>query len=426
MTASCGRETGREASVALVDGDDQLTYAEFATRVADRGDLLDLADRSVVVLAGDRSIEFVVAYLAVLEHGHVPLLAGDHVEDLAVAWDAAAVIDATRESLDITRRRHAAATIHPGSRALVEHLGLHREPQARSAVARQSVQQRLGDRRVPRSPRAEIAASPRCRSTTATGCRCCTRICWSAPRWRCAMRRSSIRASSDALERHSITNVAGVPHTFDLLDRAGPDRLFVPSLRFVTQAGGRLQPEAVRRWITRSETRGVDFYVMYGQTEATARMAYLRPEDRHALPDRASAAPIPGGSFSLRPVDGRADDVGELIYRGPNVMLGYAERPEDLALGRTIDELATGDLARYDPVGDVYEIVGRSSRFVKPFGVRVDLDAFESWLRDDARRRRRGRGGRHRRTADHRRDRSGSRRRWPPWCVTTPGCRPGR
>ena len=54
--------------------------------------------------------------------------------------------------------------------------------------------------------------------------------------------------------------------------------------------------------------------------------------------------------------------MGELVYRGPNVMLGYAERSEDLALGRTIDELATGDLARYDPIGDVYEIVGRSRR----------------------------------------------------------------
>ena len=94
----------------------------------------------------------------------------------------------------------------------------------------------------------------------------------------------------EALERDEVTNVAGVPHTFELLDRAGPDRLFVPSLRFVTQAGGRLGPEAVQRWVALSETRGVDFYVMYGQTEATARMAYLRPEDSAARPgsDRSS------------------------------------------------------------------------------------------------------------------------------------------
>ncbi len=119
---------------------------------------------------------------------------------------------------------------------------------------------------------------------------------------------------------------------------------------------------------------------MYGQTEATARMAYLRPEDSARFPG-AIGRPIPGGSFTLRAVEGRTDGAGELVYRGPNVMLGYAEQPADLAVGRTIDELATGDLARYDPVGDVYEIVGRKSRFVKPFGVRIDLDAVESWLR---------------------------------------------
>ena len=97
-----------------------------------------------------------------------------------------------------------------------------------------------------------------------------------------------------------------------------------------------------------SQTRGVDFFVMYGQTEATARMAYLRPEDGARYPS-AIGRPIPGGSFELRPVDGCDDDVGELVYRGQNVMLGYAERRADLAMDRTIDELATGDLARYHP-----------------------------------------------------------------------------
>ena len=77
------------------------------------GDDLELDARSLVVLTGDRSIEFVISYLALLDRGHVPLLAGDHVDDLAVSWDAAAVIEATRESLDIRRRRHEPATMHP-------------------------------------------------------------------------------------------------------------------------------------------------------------------------------------------------------------------------------------------------------------------------------------------------------------------------
>jgi hypothetical protein len=120
---------------------------------------------------------------------------------------------------------------------------------------------------------------------------------------------------------------------------------------------------------------------MYGQTEATARMAYLPPELAAVHPD-AIGRPIPGGTFELRPFAGAAPGTGELVYRGPNVMLGYAERPADLALGATLDELATGDVAREVAPG-MYAIVGRRSRFVKPFGLRVDLDHVERVLAAD-------------------------------------------
>ena len=149
--------------------------------------------------------------------------------------------------------------------------------------------------------------------------------------------------------RRRVTNVAGVPHTFELLERAGPDVIHVPSLRFVTQAG---RADAARAGRGRGSSArapwGVDFFVMYGQTEATARMAYLPPAlaDRHP---QAIGRAIPGGHLELRPVDGAPDGVGELVYRGPNVMLGYATEQAELALGATLDELATGDLARFDP-----------------------------------------------------------------------------
>ena len=76
------------------------------------------------------------------------------------------------------------------------------------------------------------------------------------------------------------------------------------------------------------------------------------------------------------------DDDSELIYHGPNVMLGYAQSAEDFALGRSIDYLRTGDLARRRDDG-LYEIVGRRSRFLKLFGLRVDLDQLEHGLRLD-------------------------------------------
>lgn len=183
-------------------------------------------------------------------------------------------------------------------------------------------------------------------------------------------------------ERTRITGLAGVPYSFELLaSMGGPNRL-PETVRYVTQAGGRLSPDKVRELAGAGRERGFDFFVMYGQTEATARMSYVPAEDA----ERAAGSigrPISGGAFEIdTAVGGGSDaDVGELVYSGPNVMLGYAEDPRDLALGRTIDVLRTGDLARRRSDGYI-EIVGRISRFVKLFGLRVDLDAVQRHLVD--------------------------------------------
>jgi acyl-CoA synthetase (AMP-forming)/AMP-acid ligase II/peptidoglycan/LPS O-acetylase OafA/YrhL len=179
---------------------------------------------------------------------------------------------------------------------------------------------------------------------------------------------------------HGVTGLAGVPHTFELLDRVGFDGMDLPSLRRVTQAGGRLAPERVCHLAALGRRRGWELFVMYGQTEATARMAYL-PPDRAETRPTSIGIPIPGGSFTIDrlPDDPHGDGRGELVYRGPNVMLGYAESPADLALGRVVHELRTGDLARRGDDG-LFEIVGRARRFVKPFGLRVDLDRVEELL----------------------------------------------
>ena len=170
------------------------------------------------------------------------------------------------------------------------------------------------------------------------------------------------------------TAFAGVPYTFELLDRVGFADLDLPSLRYITQSGGKLDADRVQRFAELGRRRGWDLVVMYGATEATARMAYL-PVDRVLDAPQAFGMPIPGGRFTI-------DDDSELIYHGPNVMLGYAQSPEDFALGRTIDYLRTGDLARRRHDG-LYEMVGRRSRFLKLFGLRVDLDQLEHLLRLD-------------------------------------------
>src|SRR5690606_5321492 len=129
--------------------------------------------------------------------------------------------------------------------------------------------------------------------------------------------------------------------------------------------GGRLAPERVRKVAELGRARGWDLVVMYGQTEATARMAYLPPELVLVEPS-AIGRPIPGGSLRIDQPD--ATGVGELVFTGPNVMLGYAETPADLARGRDVRELRTGDLGRVDEHG-LLHVVGRRSRFAKLFGL---------------------------------------------------------
>ena len=175
-----------------------------------------------------------------------------------------------------------------------------------------------------------------------------------------------------------ITGLAGVPYTFDLLASAGFDERVrdLPDLRYVTQAGGRLAPERVRAHAELGQREGHDFYVMYGQTEATARMAYLPPSLTLQHPEAVGVA-VPGGSLRVHEPD--ADGVGELVYAGPNVMMGYATEPADLARSADLTELFTGDLARIGPEGLV-EVVGRHDRVAKLFGLRLDLARIEQGL----------------------------------------------
>ncbi|MDP3972834.1 MAG: AMP-binding protein, partial [Candidatus Nanopelagicales bacterium] len=156
-------------------------------------------------------------------------------------------------------------------------------------------------------------------------------------------------------------------------------------LRYLTQAGGRMASDRVQRFARLGGDRGWELFVMYGQTEATARMAYLPPELAMTRPTCVGRA-IPGGRFRLIGSEeieesGQSADreIGELVYEGPNVMLGYATELADLARGRDVYELRTGDLARVDSVGLV-EIVGRLGRTAKVQGLRIDLGRLENRL----------------------------------------------
>jgi acyl-CoA synthetase (AMP-forming)/AMP-acid ligase II len=171
------------------------------------------------------------------------------------------------------------------------------------------------------------------------------------------------------------TSFAGVPYMYETLHRLRFDPARRPSLRAFTQAGGALKPDLIAHFHGLAERAGARLFVMYGQTEATARISYVPPPD---LPRKVGSIgiPIPGGRLSLSPVEGAAG-LTELVYEGPNVMLGYAESPEDLARGDVLNGvLRTGDLGRVDDDGFHY-VTGRLKRFAKLFGRRVSLEDIE-------------------------------------------------
>ena len=186
-------------------------------------------------------------------------------------------------------------------------------------------------------------------------------------------------------KENEATSFGGVPYTYEMLDRLRFYRMNLPSLRYMTQAGGKLTPELHKKFAQFAQDVDKKFIVMYGQCEATARMGYLPAQFSLAKCGSMGIA-IPGGKFNLIDANGNSittpNTTGELVYEGPNVTMGYAECGADLIKG---DErggiLQTGDMAQFDEDG-FYYIVGRKKRFLKIYGNRVNLDEIDRLLKE--------------------------------------------
>lgn len=182
------------------------------------------------------------------------------------------------------------------------------------------------------------------------------------------------------------TSFGGVPYTYEMLDKLRFYRMQLPTLRTMTQAGGKILPDLHEKFARYAEENGRHFVVMYGQCEATARMGYL-PYDMAVKKKGSMGIAIPGGKFRITDADGAEittpDTAGELVYEGRNVTLGYAECGDDLIKG---DErggvLETGDMAQFDSDG-YYYIVGRKKRFLKIYGNRVNLDETDRLIKGE-------------------------------------------
>lgn len=182
------------------------------------------------------------------------------------------------------------------------------------------------------------------------------------------------------------TTFGGVPYTYEILKKLRFGRMDLPSLRYITQAGGKLVKEMAEEFNAICEEKGIQLIVMYGQTEATARMSYLPWKDAKRKAGSIGIA-IPRGRFALIDVDGNEitepDVVGEMVYYGENVTLGYAENRAELNKpDENHGELHTGDMAKWDADGFLY-VVGRMKRFLKLFGNRVNLDEVENLLKKE-------------------------------------------
>lgn len=366
-----------EATAVVADGV-ELSHAALAQRVAERAATWGPARRLVLVEGANR-LDSLVAYLAALQHGHVALVVPDARESQLAAMVAAYDPDivCTTGADDDVRRPASAHDLHDDLALLLSTSGTTGSPKlvrlSRDNVASNAaaIADYLGltpaDRAITTLPlhycyglsvlHSHLLAGA---SVVLTGLSVVDECFW------------------ELFEQTGATSFAGVPHTFDLLAASGFERRELPTLRQVTQAGGRLDPDAVRRWSRFGRSRGWDLVVMYGATEATARMAWLPPHLAEEHP-ASIGVPVPGGHLRLDEDASDRPGVGELVYSGPNVMMGYAEHPADLALPALTSELRTGDLARC--TDGLFEVVGRRNRYGKVFGLRIDLDAVERTLR---------------------------------------------
>ncbi|MBP1688655.1 MAG: Acyl-CoA synthetase (AMP-forming)/AMP-acid ligase [Deltaproteobacteria bacterium] len=183
-----------------------------------------------------------------------------------------------------------------------------------------------------------------------------------------------------AMTEYCVTGLAGVPSTFALLlHRSSLMAMSFPHLRYVTQAGGPMPPARIREWLEKGPP--APLYVMYGATEASARLTYLEPRELSAHMG-SIGKPIPNVEVIVLKEDGQQagpGEVGELVARGSNISRGYWNNPEDTRASFGPFGFRTGDLGYADADGFLY-VVGRRNDMLKVGAHRVSAKEIEDVL----------------------------------------------
>ena len=184
----------------------------------------------------------------------------------------------------------------------------------------------------------------------------------------------------EKMHKNKVTNFAGVPYTYEIIEKLDLKKFDLKYLKYTTQAGGKLSIKTTKNIINKYEKSDIKLIIMYGASEATARMAYLPWNDVETNLG-SIGKPIPGGSLWLEDEFGKKinskNTNGEIVYKGKNVSLGYAANIQDLNKGNNNNSiLRTGDIG-YKSKSGYYYLVGRKDRFIKIHGLRVNLSEVE-------------------------------------------------
>jgi len=183
-----------------------------------------------------------------------------------------------------------------------------------------------------------------------------------------------------SIKSPGITSITGVPYSFEIFKKMRFFNIKFPDLKILTQGGGKLNEELYNDCVNYTQKNNIKFIPTYGQTEGTARLTYLDPKFS-SIKKGSIGKSIPNGVITIIDVNGieiKENNVeGEMVFKGQNVTLGYANVLEDLKLGDEFNGvLYTGDIVKRDEGGFLF-ITGRKSRFLKLYGIRVSLDELE-------------------------------------------------
>lgn len=383
------------SNIALITDKQEITYQELDDLVCKFSEEF-IAERSLILLVCTNTIESVIAYISIIKSGSVCLLVGDtNIDELLVKYKPKFVFSPKNKNIDLEAVKEFDSyklyktnfdidyKLNDKLAILLTTSGSTGSPKFVRLSYRNIISNTISI-----SEYLDITSNDRVISTMPMNytyglSKINTHLLNGAS---IILTESTLMSREfwDILKEKQATNFGGVPYIYEMLKKLRFEKMDLPSLRYITQAGGKLSKNLVIDFYEVCSKKNIDFIVMYGQTEATSRMSYLPPK---SLPNKADSIgiAIPNGKFIIKDDSGNtienSGESGELIYYGENVSMGYSESCYDL-IEPDINNgcLYTGDLAKKDTDGYFY-IAGRKKRFLKVYGNRVSLDELEQIIK---------------------------------------------